>query len=56
MNFDDIKNKAEDLLHEHKDQVADGVDKASDLIKDKVGHDDQVEKAEGFLKDKLDNL
>ncbi len=57
MDLDDIKNKAEGLLHEHKDQVEGGVHKASDLLKDKVsGHDDQIEKAEGFLKNKLGNL
>lgn len=56
MNFDDIKNKAEGLLHDHKDQVEDGIEKASDAIKEKVGHDDQVDKAEGFLKDKLGDL
>ena len=50
-------DKAENLAHEHKDQIADGVDKVSDLLKDKLsGHDEQIEKAEGFLKDKLDNL
>jgi len=56
MNFDDIKNKAEGLLHDHKDQVEDGIDKASDLVKDKLGHAEQVDKAEGFLKDKLADL
>lgn len=57
MQFDELRDKAENLAHEHKDQLADGVGKVSDLLKDKLsGHDEQIEKAEGFLKDKLDNL
>ncbi|MGI8664913.1 MAG: antitoxin [Jatrophihabitans sp.] len=57
MGFDELKNRAEGLLHEHQDQVSDGVDKAADLLKDKVsGHDEQIDKAEDFLKGKLGNL
>jgi hypothetical protein len=56
MNFDDLKNKAEGLLHEHKDQVADGVEKASELAKDKLGHAEQIDKAADFAQDKLKNL
>ena len=57
MQFDELRDEAENLAHEHKDQIADGVDKVSDLLKHKLsGHDEQIEKAEGFLKDKLDNL
>jgi hypothetical protein len=57
MKFDELREQAEKLAHEHKDQIADGMDKASELLKDKVsGHDEQIDKAEGFVKDKLDNL
>ena len=57
MQFDELREQAEKLAHEHKDQIATGVEKAADLLKDKVpGHDEQVDKAEGFLKDKLDDL
>jgi hypothetical protein len=53
MNFDELKNQAEGLLHDHKDQVAEGLDKAAGLLKGKIGHDNEVDKAEGFLKDQL---
>jgi hypothetical protein len=53
MDFDELKKQAENLAHEHPTQVEEGVEKAADLVKDKVGHDDQVDdavkKIEGFL-------
>ena len=53
MDFDALKEQAEKLAHEHPTQVNEGVEKAADLVKDKVGHDDQVDEAvkkiEGFL-------
>lgn len=57
MDLDGLKDKARELVHEHKDQVAEGVDKASDLAKQKfAGHDDQIDKAESFVKDKLEDV
>jgi hypothetical protein len=53
MQFDELKNKAMDLIGGHKDQITDGVDKAAELAKDKLGHEDQVDKAADFVKDKL---
>ena len=38
--LDDAKNladKAEDAAADHKDTIKDGVDKAGDMVKDKVG-------------------
>lgn len=57
MNFDELKNKAEglkdkaeDLAAEHKEQVEGGIDKAADLLGNKIGHDDQIDKAAARLK------
>jgi hypothetical protein len=56
MGFEEIKDKALELVHGHKDEVEGGVDKAADLAKDKVGHDDQVDQAAEFAKHRLENL
>ena len=44
INFDDLKNKAQDLVKEHGDKIEDGVEKAGDFAKKKFGHDEQVDK------------
>lgn len=57
MGFEEMKNRAKDLLHGHKDEAESGLDKASDLAKEKAsGHEEQIEKAEGAIKDKLEDL
>jgi len=53
--MDDILGKAKDALGEHSEQVKEGVEKAADFIKGKVGDsgDQKVDQAtsaiEGFL-------
>lgn len=54
MNFDDMKNKAQDALGEHGDKVGDGIDKAADLAKSKFADkadtiDNVADKAKGFV-------
>ncbi len=57
MGLDELKDKALGLVHGHKDQVEDGVEKAADFAKDKVsGHDEQIDKAADTVKDKLGDL
>jgi hypothetical protein len=51
INFDDLKNKAQDLVKEHGDKIEDGVEKAGDFAKKKFGHDEQVDK----VVDKIQN-
>jgi hypothetical protein len=53
MDFDQLKNQAEKLAGEHSDQVDQGVDKAADLAKDKLGHENEVDQAAAKLKDLL---
>jgi hypothetical protein len=55
MGLNDLIGKAKDLISGHKDQVDEGVDKAADLAKDNLGHDEQVDKAAEFVKGKLDD-
>jgi MT0933-like antitoxin protein len=53
MDFDELKQQAEKLAHDHSGEIEQGVEKAADVVKDKVGHEDQVDEAvkkiEGFL-------
>ncbi len=55
MDFDELKDKALNLANEHQSEVDQGIDKAADLVKDKVGHDDQVEEAADKLKGFIGN-
>jgi hypothetical protein len=54
-DFGELANKAKDLAGEHQDQVQDGVEKAEDMAKDKLGgkFGDQVDQGgdavENFL-------
>lgn len=51
MDFDSLRDKAEELVNDHGDQIEKGVDKAGDLAKDKVdGHDDQIEQGVDKIK------
>lgn len=44
IDFDNIKNKADDLLKQHGDKIEDGVGKAGEFAKRKFGHEETVDK------------
>jgi glutathionyl-hydroquinone reductase len=44
IDFNELKNKAEDLLEEHGDKIEQGVEKAGEFAKNKFGHDETVDK------------
>lgn len=50
MDFDDLKDKAEDLLQEHGDKIEKGLDKAADIAGDKFGHEEQIDAGVDKLK------
>lgn len=55
VDFGDMKDKAQDFISEHDDQVKQGIGKVGDFVGDKIGHDkvDGIEeKLSGFV-DKL---
>ncbi|MFD9891024.1 antitoxin [Amycolatopsis sp. NPDC059027] len=54
VNFDELKNKAQDALKEHGDKIEQGLDKAGEFAKSKFSGqadkiDGGVEKAKDFL-------
>jgi hypothetical protein len=53
-----IFDKAKDLIGDHEEAIKDGVDKAADVVADKVGegHADKVEQGAEKLKDVIDGL
>jgi hypothetical protein len=53
INFDDLKNKAQNLVKEHGDKIEQGVEKAGDLAKKKFGHGDQVDKVVDKVQDAI---
>lgn len=56
INFDELKNKAADLVEKHGEKIEEGVEKAGDFAKKKFGHDEQVDnvvdKIQGAIPDK----
>lgn len=56
VDFDDVKDKAQDFVGEHADQIKGGIDKAGDFVADKVGHGETVEKVEDALSGFVDKL
>ncbi|MDQ2757985.1 MAG: antitoxin [Actinomycetota bacterium] len=52
------KDKAQELVDEHGDQVGDGLDKAGAFADEKTGgqHSDQIAQGVGRAKDGLDGL
>lgn len=50
VDFDGLKDKAQDLLQEHGDKIEAGLDKAADLVEGKVGHGEQIEAGVDKLK------
>jgi hypothetical protein len=57
MGFDEMKDKAKDMLGQHGDKAEQGVDKARDLADQKTGgkHSDQIDKVADQAKQRLDN-
>jgi hypothetical protein len=53
VDFDSLRDKAEDFAKDHADQVESGIDKAADLLGNKVGHEEQIDKGAEKLKDLL---
>jgi hypothetical protein len=56
VDFDELKDKAQDFVGDHAEQIKDGIDKAGDFVSDKIGHDDTVDKVEGALSGFVDKL
>ena len=56
INFDELKNKATDLVEKHGEKIEEGVEKAGEFAKKKFGHDEQVDKVvdkiQGAIPDK----
>jgi antitoxin protein of toxin-antitoxin system len=51
INFDELKNKAQDLVEQHGDKIEDGIEKAGEFAKQKFGHEQQVDSVVDKVKD-----
>jgi hypothetical protein len=51
INFNELKNKARGLVGKHGDKIEQGLDKASDLAKKRMGNDPKIDKAVNKAKD-----
>ncbi len=56
--FDNLKGKASELVDKNSDKIADGMDKAGELLDSKTGgaHTDKIATGKDKLKDALDGL
>lgn len=54
VDFNELKDKAQDLVAQHADTIKDGIAKTGDFVGDKVGHDkvDPIEEKLHGLVDK----
>lgn len=52
----DMLDKAEDTAADHKDKIKDGLDKAGEMVKDKVGQDEHVDKGVQMASEQVDKL
>ncbi|MFJ6670295.1 antitoxin [Actinosynnema sp. NPDC091369] len=53
MNFDEIRDKASELLEQHHEQVDAGIDQAAEFIAGRFGHEEQVKTVAEKAKDIL---
>ncbi|ANZ38633.1 hypothetical protein BBK82_23790 [Lentzea guizhouensis] len=55
MGFDELKNKAKDLIGQHGDKVDQGVERAGQFADEKTGgkHSEHIDQGEDKLKDGL---
>lgn len=53
INFDELKNKAHDLVNQHGDKIEEGVEKAGEFAKRKFGHESQVDSVVDKIQDMI---
>lgn len=53
IDFDNLRDKAEEFVEEHATQIDSGIDKAAEFAGKKYGHDDQIDKGAAKLKEFL---
>jgi hypothetical protein len=51
IDFENLKNKAEDLLEQHGEKIEQGVEKAGEFAKSKLGHEETVDKVVDKIQD-----
>lgn len=55
VDFGELKDKAQDLVGDHADQIKSGIDKVGDFVGDKIGHD-KVDPIEEKLSSAIDSI
>lgn len=51
INFNELKNKARGLVGKHGDKIEQGLDKAGDIARKRMGNDPKIDKAVNKAKD-----
>ena len=53
IDFNELKNKAADLVEQHGDKIEQGVEKAGEFAKQRFGHGEQVDKVVDKIQDAI---
>lgn len=53
IDFENLKNKAQDLVDKHGDKIEQGVEKAGEFAKGKFGHHDKVDQVVDRIQDAI---
>lgn len=53
ISFDELKNKAQDLVNQHGDKIEGGVEKAGEFAKQKLGHEQQIDSVVDKIQDMI---
>jgi hypothetical protein len=56
VDFDELKDKAQDLIGDHADEIKQGIDKAGDFIGQKIGGEDKIQGVENALTGFVDKI
>jgi hypothetical protein len=56
VDFDELKNKAQEFVGDHADRIKGGIDRAGEFVADKIGHEDTVDKVGDALSGIVDKL
>lgn len=56
VDFEELKDKAQDLVGDHADEIKQGIDKAGDFVGEKIGGEEKIQGVENALTGFVDKL
>ncbi|MGW5050692.1 Rv0909 family putative TA system antitoxin [Actinokineospora sp. NPDC004072] len=53
IDFNELKKQAEGIIEQHGEKIEAGAEKLGEVVKDKFGHDEQVDKVVDKIQDMI---